>query len=497
VDIGELTFGRAPMLATRRGGIPLAGARLAPGAEAGTYTILGGDGQAIFVADHQHFAVDRKARTLRIFNVDVRLSKETAARIGQPRHEGLSVAVLELTAAASIPEGSEERPLGECTTPDWGMPHNDVSLINLSQVSQVALGGGYVAIAPSAVLKNVGLTEVPWISKFSPPQPPYNNDQHPYLAWNMYRLSNGRLEQIGMSGLKHAFLTLNTNCSCPSGSILWVGCEDTYGVSTNNSTGSLSPRAEINPFTGVWTRCGSIFDRNCDGVQDSVPPFTGASDPRRLAVREVELQVAGAQYFFDGWYVVRDDVDIFNTMAYRSVTPTFGGSSWSFGPMGPQIFGSVLDAWVSPTSPGANADTRRIKSNQGQMTLAVRATGVGGGRWRYEYALHNHDFAAMVGSIAIPIPAGSTVTNTSFHDVDNDGSTDWVAAVSVTGTELRFQPPKNVGLPARFGQPWGTIYNFGFEVDAAPSAPGQQTIVISGVNGRPAPVVPVSILGPQ
>ena len=497
VDIGELRFTRAPYLASRRGTIPLRGARLVPGADAGTYTIVGGDGRAIFTADHQHFAVDRKARTLRVFNVDVRLSAETAALIGQPRHEGLSVAVMEMTAAASIPAGSEERPAGGCVTPNWGNPDNDVSLINLSQVSQVDRGVGFVAIAPSAVLRNVGATDVPWISKFSPPAPPYNNDQHPYLVWNMYRLSNGRMEQIGMSGLKHAFLTLNTGgCGCPAGSILWVNCEDTYGVSTNDSTGSLSPRTEINPFTGVWNRCGSIFDPNCDGVQDSVPGFTGASDPRRLAVRESELSVAGAQYFFDGWYVVRDDVNIFNTMAWRSVTPTFGGSTWSFGPFGAQTFGSVLDAWVNPASPGANAESKRMNTGQGLFTIAVRATSVGGGRWRYEYAVHNHDYDARFGSISIPLPAGATVTNTSFHDVDNDGGTDWVTTVT-PGSDIRFHPPKSPLTPARFGQPWGTIFNFGFEVNAAPSAPGQKTILVNGSGGRPAQVVPVSILGPQ
>ena len=492
VDIGELRFTRVPRIGGRRGEISLRDARLVPGAEPQTWTIVGGDGHPVFVADHQHFAVDRAAGVLRLFNIDVRLSAETAARIGQPRHEGLSVAVLEITAAAAIPKGSEERLLGGCTTPNWGLPDNDVSLINMSQVSQVALGGGVVAIAPSAVLKNVGVTDVPWISKFSPPAPPYNNDQHPYLVWNMYRLSNGRFEQIGASGLKHAFLTLNTNCGCPSGSILWVNCEDTYGVSTNNSTGSLSPRSEINAFTGVWQRCGSIFDPDCNGVQNAAPPFSGPADPRRLVVPETDLQVAGAQYFFDSWYVVRDDKNIFNTMAYRTVTPTFSGS-WSFGPMGPHTFGPAIDAWVNPSSPGANADTRRVSTGKGQFTLAVRATSVGGGRWRYEYALMNHDFDAMIATFTVPIPAGATVTNADFHDIDRDPRTDWVPRPS-PGT-LRFLPPKSPLTFESFGQRWGTLYNFGFEVDAAPSAAGGQTVLVGGARG--GSVFPVSILGPQ
>ena len=493
VDLGELRFTRVPRIVGRRGEISLLGARLVPGAEEGTYTIVGGDGHAIFVADHQHFTVDRAAGVLRLFNIDVRLSGDTAARLGQPRHEGLSVAVLEITAAAAIPKGSEERPFGACINPNWGRPDNDVSLINLSQVSQVALGGGVVAIAPSAVLKNVGVTDVPWISKFSPPAPPYNNDQHPYLVWNMYRMSNGRFEQIGASGLKHAFLTLNTNCGCPQGAILWVNCEDTYGVSTNNSTGSLSPRDEINAFTGVWNRCGSIFDRDCNGVQDAVPPFTGPSDPRRLSVPESELQIPG-QYFFDGWYVVRDDSNIFNTMAYRTVTPTFGGSSWSFSPIGAHTFGPAIDAWVSPTNPGANAFTQRISTGQGQFTLAMRATSVGGGRWRYEYAIMNHDYNAGIASLAIALPAGVTVTNVTFHDVDRDASTDWVARAT-PGDSIRFAPKKSAMTPGGANlQKWGLLYNFGFEVDAAPSASGASSIVVGGATGQ---LLPVKAIGPQ
>ena len=46
-----------------------------------------------------------------------------------------------------------------------------------------------IAVAPSATLKNVGVTDIPWHGKFSGNFPPYNNDQHPYLAWNMYRLA--------------------------------------------------------------------------------------------------------------------------------------------------------------------------------------------------------------------------------------------------------------------------------------------------------------------
>jgi hypothetical protein len=364
----------------------------------------------------------------------------------------------------------------------------------MSQVNQVARAGGVVAIAPSAVLRNVGVTDVPWISKFSSPAPPYNNDQHPYLIWNMYRVSNGRFEQIGASGLKHAFLTLNTGgCGCPSGSILWVGCEDTYSVGTNNSTGSLGPRKEITAHRGTWQRCGSIFDPDCNGVQNSVPGFSGASDPRRLAVLETDLQVAGATYYFDSWYVVRDDVNIFNGMAYRQVTPTLGGTSWSFGPLGAQRAGAAVDAWVNPAAPGLNADNKKLNTGQGQLTLAAKATDVGGGRWRYDYALMNHDFDNGVASFSIPLSAGAVVTNTWFHDADRNPVTDWVA--SVTPGEIRFAPASNPFTPKQYSPTWGMLYSFSFEVDKAPTGAGGTTATLGASGGMPRSHL-ISTVGP-
>jgi hypothetical protein len=494
VDMGELTLAGGPRLSWKGDAVTLRGARVLPGDEPNTFTITGADGQPLFVADHQHFAVDRAARTLRMFNMDLKLAPELAARLREPRHDGLTIGVLEIRVAADIPRGSVEQPLGGCTTPNWGNPDNDVSLTNMSAVNQMARGNGVVVIAPSAVLRNVGVTDVPWQAKFSPPAPPYNTDQHPYLIWNMYRVADGRLEQIGASGLKHAFLTLNTGgCGCPQGSILWVGCEDTYSTGTNNSVNSLGPRNEITAHTGVWRRCGSTFDPDCNGVENPRPGFSGPADPRRLTVLDTDLQVAG-QYYFDSWYVVRDDVNIFNTMAYRTVTPTFGGSSWSFGPIGPHTFGAVVDAWVNPANPGPNADTRRYSSADGRITVAVKATALPAGRWRYDYAVMNHDFDNGIRSFAVPLPANTTVTNTYFHDVDRNPATDWVAAV-VPGQQLRWQPVPSPRTVSSNFLDWGMLYNFSFEVDAAPTAVAAGSVHLGAMEGANRTVT-IPILAP-
>lgn len=495
VESGELRLSGGPTFLWKGDSVSLRDAVLRPGTEPQTFLIAGADGSSLFYADHQHLSVDRSTGAVRLFNLDLRLTPELAARLGEPRHADIAVGVLEIEATAAIPKGSVEDPavLGACTNPNWGAPHNDVALTGITPIQQVARANGFVAIAPSAILTNAGSTDVPWIAKFATPGPPYNVDQHPFLIWNMYRVLNGQIKQLGASGVKHAFLTVNTGCGCPSGAVLWVGCSDTYGVGTNNSTGSLSTRTEVTAHTGIWQRQCSIFDGNCDNLQGPTPPgFTGADDDRRMVVRESDLGVAGAQYFFDAWYVVRDDVNIFNTMGWVPVTLSFAGSTWSVSP-GTKSDGAVVDAWVNPSAPGPNADNKRITTTEGRLTLAVRATDVGGGQWRYDYALMNHDFDRRIRSFSVPLPAG-TATSLGFTSVNRNAGSAW-PGVAAAGA-VRWEIP---GRPAREGQgalDWGNLNTFSFVSDRPPSAVGAVTVTL-GVQEAPGGTVTVGILGPS
>ncbi len=486
---GEIRLDSPAVLRLGSAEVPLRGLAVRRGPEERTVTLVGADGRALFVGDAMHFTVDRGAGRVRLFNIDLRLTPESAEILGVARYAGVAVGVLELILDAAIP-AEVGPPNGTCSSPSWGSPNNDVALINVSSVQQMAREGvfpnGRIAVAPSAVLRNVGTTDVPWYSKFSGTFPPYGNDQHPLLVWNMYRIAGGAIEQIGVSPLKHAFLTLNTACGCAQGNILWPTCEDTYGSGTNDSLQDLGPRPEVTAHTGVWQRCGSIFDIDCDNVQNSAPPRLNMMD-RRMAVRESDLSTAGAAYYVDSWYIVRDDVNIFNSMGFRRVTPT-GGTTWTFSVAGSTYTpGPVIDEWVDPDAPGPNAQSVLVDTGKGRVKLAVRAQDLGGGQWRYEYALMNFDFDSRVKLFSIPLPRGAVLSDVGFHDVDGDSATDWTVTAS---KRLTWSAPTGAAA-----QDYASLLNFRFTVNAPPTAVDGSSASLR-VQEDPSLLIRPAILGP-
>jgi hypothetical protein len=110
---------------------------------------------------------------------------------------------------------------------------------------------------------------------------------------------------------------------------------------------------------------------------------------------------------------------------------------------------------------------------EGRFHLASKVTDLGGGQWRYDYAVFNLNSHRSGGSFSVPTPAGASVSNMGFHDVDYhsgepyDG-TDWQMTIGATSVEwsspqTHFQNPDSNAL--RFG----TMYNFWFDADVAPA----------------------------
>ncbi|MCC6594386.1 MAG: hypothetical protein IT479_14065 [Xanthomonadales bacterium] len=307
-----------------------------------------------------------------------------------------------------------------CSNPVWQGTAGAVTDVAMTSLGSSAtmwgcIGGcngaspdARVYFAPNATLQNIGSADVPWWDWLgggnSAPQPPYGNRQHPLLVWNLYRIdAAGRLDQIGRSGVKHAWYTTNGTCGCSGGNILWSGanasnlqgCTDTYSAGNNNESRRLGPRSEIVPKDAVWGRCGSVWDPDCDGL--TVDPAMGPP-AHRMLVRESDLAPAqnpGAQYWLEAWYVVRDDAAGDNNFRHGRGQSTYAGGNWSNFLLvaGTQQPGPLLASWVAQAPAGTRVMDRELATAEGRVRLAVRATPLADGRWRYDYALMNLDFA--------------------------------------------------------------------------------------------------------
>src|SRR5690606_16833443 len=191
---------------------------------------------------------------------------------------------------------------------------------------------------------------------------------------------------------------------------------------------------------------------NCDGNSNGV----GNDQYRaRMVVRESQLANPGAQYFSDSWYVVQDDINIYNTMMHKTIAPAPGGAGWVTGSQGANVVGPLINAWVSPTtSPARNVE---IDSDEGHARIAVKVktlascpAGLSGTCYRYDYAVNNFDFArAVYGAppnhvppnlrvvsnrgfrqFTVPIAASGAVLEAShFADTDINASNNWTATV--------------------------------------------------------------------
>ena len=499
--------------------------------------VVDATGNVWFTADHAHYGFEDAAPDVfSMRHMNMRLSQHFANVLGHPEWNGNPVGGLDFRAHSYQGDKSLLVEQGACSAP-WPNPPSDpadVLLIYDDAASgwtgfddsvyvkrcngcTTSSTGGRVIVNQDSSLRNGGDTAVAWYSKFEGTFPPYNNDQHPFLVWNTYRIgTDGRIKQIGVSGVKHAFYTVNWNCGCSGGNIIWPTCEDTYSNFNNDSSTDLGPRAEIIPHTAQWGRCGSVYDANCDGNEDS---NGGAQDLFEFRENITESEMLpplsdGAHYYHQYWYIARDDDAIYNSMGWREVAFDKNGANWSANlvgdvPNGADFhLGPVLNIWVDPDAPPANAANKELSTPLGRARVAVKATDIGGGQWRYEYAVENFDYAhaqidpahpdepdMMVDSdhgfsrFSVPLGAGITPTQIRFDDADTNAGNNWTASTANNAITWTMTGANSMD--------WGTMYHFEFVVSAAPAASG--TVELTGIATASEPELPytLDILVPQ
>ncbi len=376
-----------------------------------------------------------------------------------------------------------------------GVIGSDVIIGNLQSVIRFGRVGDITAYSVGTNACNIGDERASWIA--------HTND-HPLIISNMYRLKDGRFEQIGMSWVKHGFYAVSQSlCGpcldpVPFGTSLGVGCSDPYSAYLNGVQDNMSLRSDANAHTGYfpypWTA-------------PEPKPVIG----KRLQVHDVDIDPTlnqGARYFVEGHYVHPDDCAAGtqnNSASYRPVAvvteappdqPPWPPNTYNVFVTGvTQRQQPAVRAWQDTDSSVMETDIQ--VPGEGLFILAAKATDLDNGFWHYEYALQNLNSDRSAGSLSVPLPRGAVVQNIGFHDVDYHSGeiydlTDWPATVE--GGTITWSTESNDVNPNANALRFDTIYNFWFDANVGPGS----TVVIIGLfkPGEPDEVA-ARITGPS
>lgn len=443
-------------------------------------------GRNIFDLSHAGTRFDSHKNQAISYGADVTLTREFARAIGKPHLEGQLVAVMTIEMDIEMISGNKFEPPQTTNEPDSTI---DCILFAMSSLSSLGRTGtfpnGWNGLSMSTTSCNRGTANIPWRAPM--------NEEHPVISMNVYRLLNGRVEQIGVSWLKHGFLSTNSNgcgtCQQPgSNQLLGVNCSDTYGTGNNGDRYWLGPRSEVNPFTGRWTCRGSHF---ANYVDDCVRRYNGNEpDPttNRIRVRDEDLNVPGATFVYEAYYILENDIDVYNNVGWRPATANWnaGAVRWDFTTTGAMTVGPYINSWGDNRAFG-------LPRTQGDAILAVKVTDNQNGTWTYDYALYLHNLDRQVREVSIALQPGLNVTNVEFRDVDFDPSNDW--AHEVLSNRIRWHTDTYAQNPNANSVKYSTIWNFRFTCNAAPVTsagtlglfkPGTlDTLAVIGISGPP------------
>ncbi|MSR29264.1 MAG: hypothetical protein EXS03_06800 [Phycisphaerales bacterium] len=361
---------------------------------------------------------------------------------------------------------------------------------NVSKYGSVVVAGQTImAYAIGTTSCNIGTSLLDW---FASP-----DNRHPFIPQNLYRIKNGRCEQIGMGWGKHGYTALQGSlcgaCTpAPSGTWLGVGCSDPYSSGLNGSQSALGCRSEINAATGVFP-----------GTPNAGMPGAAATIGRRIQVNANDLDPAlnpGATYFAEAQYIHPGDAAAGNDNNNTSWRPFTVGAlasgAYTITLSGSTIMQkSAMDAWKA-TNPAVTLVNVDIASD-GRFTLAYTASDNGNGTWRYEFAMQNINSDRSGSSFSVPVPSGVTITSAGFKDInyhsgDPFSPADWTVSTTsgaVTWSGGIYSQGVN-GNALRFG----TTYNFWFDASSAPAA---ATATLGLFKPGASPTTTVAVVGPS
>ncbi|MEO8277316.1 MAG: hypothetical protein ABI639_13970 [Thermoanaerobaculia bacterium] len=354
----------------------------------------------------------------------------------------------------------------------------DVTVFAFTDVGNYGGSGGFVGYAVGTRSCNRGSTPLNWCDQSTGCASGAQTNDHPVIAQNIYRLLNGRFEQIGMSWLKHGFLSTNSSsagCSGDSGQScttppagsnqLGVGCTDPYTSSLNGGR-PLGPRSEVNATTGAYP-----FPFTQSGTT------TTAADQRiKVATQDVDPAAnPGAIYFAEAQYIAPDDAAIGNGMnnaSYRQVSvggsPNFNISlTGTFHEKQAAIYGWPL---LDPGATEVDVDIPGSVPLE-RFQVARRITQTGPTSWHYEYSIRNHNSDRGLQQFSIDFPDGTAFTNIGFHAVQSHSgepysNAAWTSSVDDPTSVISWSTETFATNANANALRWATMYSFWFDADS-------------------------------
>lgn len=350
----------------------------------------------------------------------------------------------------------------------------DVTVYDLYDTNHYGPTGDVHAYSVATRSCNQGDTPLNWCDEAQCATGGVTTHDHPVIAQNLYRLSGGRLTQIGMSWLKHGFTALqqsqpgcgNGTCQATSPHFLGVGCTDPYNANLNGGR-PLGLRSEVDATTGAYP------------FPYTQVPF-GAAIDQRIQVLEADLDPTlnpGARYWVEGQYIAPDDAGFgngLNNASHREVSVNTPSFSLSF------VSGTVQElpaiaAWkevdplVETTAvnvPGAIVERFDVAR---KVTMA---TSIEGSTWHYEYAIHNLNSDRSANSFTVDFPGAASITNAGFHAVNHHSgepyaATPWTIDTSTPG-QVTWSTDTFATDPNANALRWATTFSFWFDADAPP-----------------------------
>ncbi len=344
------------------------------------------------------------------------------------------------------------------TGPTAGVVGPDLITADIAAVSAWGTDQGIAAYSFGTDSCNIGDAPVSWLA---------GTPAHPVHGQSVYRLENGRIEQIGLGWLFHGICALDS-ASCgtctPTGcASLGVGCSNVNSSSITGQQIALGPRSDVDAASGAFP------------FPPTNPPFSSNID-RRVQVHLDDIDPAlhpGATYFVESISIAADDAGASNganNVSYRPITfgsapnypISFAGTT--------EISASAISAWAASDA-GVTITPVEVPGGGG-FEVGARVTDNGDGTWHYEYAIFNRDVTRAAGAFRIPTARGVILDNIAFGDVDYhsgepwDG-TDWTAIQ--TPDELRWSTASFDDDPNANALRWSTLYNFRFDANAPPT----------------------------